>query len=288
MIRHIGFCCMSKVINTKYKTFRLKSFTEQRWNESIYHNLTETEKLIDYCIEKNMKIIRLSSDLIPFATHDITKNFDYLHKYRPMLQFIGQKILQNNIRCSMHPSQIVNLGSPNIDVVKMSIKELIYHYNLLKTMGLKEFDIIIHVGGTYGDKKEAMKRFIKVFNKLPEQLKQHIVLENDDKSYTIHDVMVIYKYCKMPIVLDIHHHYCNPSTKLDLETVFQTWHDKIPKIHISSPKSNTEPRSHADYIDYDYIKSFIEPSQQYTFDIMVEAKAKDLAVYQLQKDLNKN
>ena len=193
------------------------------------------------------------------------------------------------MRCSMHPSQIVNINSPNKDVVKSSVKDLIYHYNILNSMRLEmndDFNIIIHVGGVYGDKVEAMKRFIKVFNKLPEQLRNHIVLENDDKSYTINDVMEIHKYTGLKIVLDIHHMYCcNNGSELDLKSVFNTWNGKIPKIHISSPKSDKEFRSHADMIDFNYCREFIKISRDYIYDIMIEAKGKDLAVEKFKKDI---
>jgi UV DNA damage endonuclease len=185
----------------------------------------------------------------------------------------------------MHPSQVVNINSPTEEVVKTSIKDLIYHYNILNNLGVPDFDIIIHVGGVYGDKVAAMKRFIRIFNKLPEQLRNHIVLENDDKSYNINDVMKIHKYCGMPVVLDFHHHVCNNNgLELDLKAVFDTWGNKIPKIHMSSPKSDKEFRSHSEYININSCKNFLKQAEPFTYDIMVEAKGKDNAVEKFKKD----
>ena len=288
-IRNIGFACMSLKCNTKYKTFRLANFNEHKLYQTVLHNIKETERTIRQCSIDGIKMFRLSSDIVPFATHEVVKGIDFMSWIRNDLKNIGKLCKDNEIRFSMHPSQIVNINSPSKDVVKASIKDLIYHYNILNSMRLEmddDFNIIIHVGGMYGDKVEAIKRFIKVFNKLPEQLRNHIVLENDDKSYTINDVMEIHKYTGVKIVLDIHHMYCNNDiSELDLKSVFDTWGGKIPKIHISSPKSDKEFRSHADVIDFDYCKEFLKQAEGYEFDVMLECKNKDLAVDKFKKDL---
>jgi UV DNA damage endonuclease len=283
MIRHVGFACMSKNISTKYKTFRLASFTEQRWYDTIYHNINETEKLIDYCISSNIKMVRLSSDIIPFATHEVTKGLDYLNRYKTMLKSIGNKINQNDIRISIHPNQCCVLNSPSQDVAKASVKDLIYHYNLLNTMGVKG-DLIIHVGGVYGDKVSAINRFIKIYNKLPEQLRNVICLENDDKSYTIDDVLYINEQTGVKICMDLHHAYCMDTFNIDFEKVIKTWGNLVPKLHVSSPKSLQEFRSHADMIDFDYIKDFFMQNKDYTFDVMIESKNKDIAVFKFIED----
>jgi len=285
-IRNIGFACMSLKCNTKYKTFRLANFNENRLYQTVTHNIKEIERTIRQCIIDDIKMFRLSSDIVPFATHDVSKGIDYMSWIRNDLKRIGELCKDNGIRCSMHPSQVVNINSPSKDVVKYSIKDLIYHYNILNSMRLNDFNIVIHVGGVYGEKVEAKKRFIRVFNKLPEQLKNHIVLENDDKSYIINDVMKIHNHTGVKVVLDIHHHICcNDGSELDLKSVFNTWNGKCPKIHISSPKSNKEFRSHADIIDFDYCKEFLKQAEGYEFDVMIEAKGKDLAVDKFKKDL---
>ena len=289
MINNIGFACMSKRIDTKYKTLRLSNFTEQRWNECIMHNINETSKLIDYCIENNYKMVRLSSDIIPFATHEVTDQLDWMRKYHKEFQAIGKKIKDNSIRISLHPSQMCVINSNNPEVVKNSFKDLVYHSNIFNLMGV-DGDILLHVGGVYDDKNAAMKRFIRSFKKLPIRVQNRLVIENDDKSYNINDVLIISKYTGIPVVLDIHHQYCTDcSMDVNLDRIFSTWNNRgrSPKIHLSSPRSDDKFRSHADFIDYEYYKDFMYKlhSIGYNVDIMVEAKQKDLAVIQLKHDL---
>lgn len=291
MIRNIGFACMSQKCNTKYNTFRLASFSNERLYSTIIHNVQETERTLKQCIADDCHMFRLSSELVPFASHEVIKGIKYLDWINLDSKRIGKLAKDNNIRLSMHPSQVVNINSPYEEVVKTSVKDLIYHYNMLNTIGVKG-NIVIHVGGVYGDKTSAMKRFITVFKKLPESLQNSIVLENDDKSYTITDVMKIHDYTGVKIVLDLHHHYCNnDGSKLDISKVFKTWESQnaIPKIHISSPKSEKEFRSHADMIDFNYVKEFIDQNHnKYLYDIMVEAKSKDIAVDKFKRDLSIN
>jgi len=280
MIRNIGFACMSKKCNTKHQTFRLASFSEYRLKQAITHNLKETERTIQHCISEGIKLFRLSSDLIPFATHDIMKDIDYMSWIQSDLKRIGGIVKNNNMLLSMHPSQMCCINSNKEDVVNNSIKDLMYHYDILNSMGLDSFNIIIHVGGVYGNKPEAMKRFINVFNSLPVDLRNHILLENDDKSYNISDVMAIHKETGVRVVFDYHHHVCNnDGIELDLEAIFATCGiGNVPKIHLSSPKSIKEFRSHSDMIDYKYCREFFDKYNGLEFDVMIEAKDKDLAV----------
>ena len=289
MIRHVGFACMSKKCNTKYQIFRLASFSEYRLKQTIAHNLKETERTIQHCISEGIKLFRISSDLVTFVTHEIMKDIDYMSWMQSDLKRIGDIAKNNNMILSMHPSQMCVLSSNKDEVVNNSIKDLIYHYDILNAMGLDDFNIIIHAGGVYGNKSEAMKRFINVFNSLPLELRNHILLENDDKSYTVSDVMRIHRETGVRAVLDIHHMYCNnDGTELDLEAIFATWKDgRVPKIHLSSPKSIEAFRSHSDMIDYEYCRDLFEKYNGLEFDVMLEAKDKDLAVDKFIEDYRK-
>ncbi len=153
--------------------------------------------------------------------------------------------------------------------------------------------INIHIGGAYGDKKETLQRFHQNLTSLPHEIKAVMTLENDDKTYTVEETLTACQQENIPMVLDIHHHEANPSElPLDqyLESIFQTWdsRDLVPKIHISSPKSDKAFRSHSDLVDVHFIESFFKSLKKLdqNVDFMIEAKHKDLAMLKLIEDLS--
>ena len=146
----------------------------------------------------------------------------------------------------------------------------------------------MHVGGAYLDKIKSMRIFIDNFNDLPAHLRDRIILENDDKIYTARDVLGICQYLGIPMVLDVHHHYCNNDNddiKNYLPSIFDTWNGQIlpPKVHISSPKGIGNFRSHADNIDLAVFLEFLQNAKAVDrdFDVMIEAKNKDVALFNL-------
>jgi UV DNA damage endonuclease len=149
--------------------------------------------------------------------------------------------------------------------------------------------INIHGGGAYGDKCSALARLVEQVSSLPEPVRNRLTLENDDHTYTVQDLFPICEKLSIPLVYDVHHHRCNPdglSLTEATEICLQSWRQlkREPFFHISSPKHgwNGKPKPHADYIDID---DFPREWVQLDATIDVEAKAKELAVVKLQKEL---
>ena len=92
--------------------------------------------------------------------------------------------------------------------------------------------------------------------------------------------------------MDYHHYLCNNNgEKVEdyLKRIFNTWKNKTPKIHFSSPKNNSKKdfRSHNDYIDSNKFINFLEilKKENRNVDIMLEAKMKDEALSRLVREL---
>lgn len=300
MIIRLGYACLSKTIDittsktisyTNYLKINNKNKQNQKLDELIKSNLDSLDKLIDYNIKNNIHFFRLSSALIPLATLK-SIDFDYIKPYLKIYQKIGLKIKNNNMRVDFHPDQFTVLNSTKKEVIENSIISLNYHYSILKALNIQNPTIILHVGSSVFGKDNSIKRFINNFNKLPENLKESIVIENDDKTYNILDVLDLCKKIDVPFVLDYHHHICN-NTGIEIEKyyedIFSTWKERTPKIHFSSPKNKIkkEIRSHHDYINSDDFISFIETIKclNTNLDIMIEAKAKDEALFKLVREL---
>lgn len=296
MIIRLGYVALSKTIDiTSSKTITytnfIKDYNYNKIYEIINENLNNLEEILKYNISNNIHFYRLTSKLIPLATHkDI--NFDYITPFKDKFNKIGNLINKYNLRIDVHPDQFNVLNSVSKDIVDNTIKSLEYHYKILETLNIKDKIIILHVGGNTFGKDKSITRFINNFNKLPDYLKRCIVIENDDKIFNIKDCLYISNKLNIPVVLDYHHYICNneeEDIKDYIKEIFNTWKEKTPKIHFSSPKGNMKKdfRSHHDYINYIDFIEFIDKIKfiDTNFDIMIEAKAKDEALFKLVRQL---
>jgi UV DNA damage endonuclease len=159
-------------------------------------------------------------------------------------------------------------------------------------MNLPEGKMVLHIGSGQQGKQAAMNRFIENFWQCPKEIASRLILENDDKIFTAKDVLTICKEIHTPMVLDIHHHICHDEDieiGEILEDIFDTWKDEMlpPKMHISSPREREKDRRHADFIHPDDFISLVElcKSINRDFDVMLEAKQKEVALYQLIRDI---
>ncbi|MDW7672386.1 MAG: UV DNA damage repair endonuclease UvsE, partial [Bacillota bacterium] len=204
-------------------------------------------------------------------------------------QEIKQFAARRRMRLSMHPGQYTLLNSPREDVVHRSIEDLVYHQQMAERLGVT--DLIIHVGGLYGNRKEALDRWTRVYQGLPTAIRQRLRLENDEKLFSIEDVLLLAETTGIPAVLDLHHHRILPSldTVEALRRVFQTWKGiDDPKLHLSSGKSSRlDPRHHEFIHPEDYNETVVllaeaTGSAHQRIYLMLEAKQKEQAVIRLQ------
>lgn len=273
----IGYACINWGL-CKPKTFRLNSFSKERFHETVKHNIECLKKTLEWNVANGFFFFRVSSDLIPFASHPIN-TIDWRNYYNTELELIGKFIKKNNIRISMHPDQFVVINSLREDVVIKSFKDLEWHCKLLDSMGLDNSSKIqIHVGGVYGDKVAAVERFIKNYNTLPKIIKERLVIENDEISYSLQDALKINKAIKIPVIFDVFHHSIlnnGESLKDALEAASETWNKKDGIMMIDYSTGDT--RRHDDSINMKKFKFFIEEIKGYhiDFDIMLEIRDKE-------------
>lgn len=280
----IGYACLTVgVKETGFRTCIMKNATEEKLLEIIEHNLNSLENIIDYNIKNNVKLFRISSDLIPFGSSDINM-ISWWDYFQSKLSLIGKKIKDSGIRISMHPGQYTILNSPKEDVVRKAIEDLNYHNRVLTSLEANSQNkIILHIGGVYGDKEEAIKRFIHNFGLLSDGIKERLVIENDDKSYNIDEVLKIGKKLNIPVVYDnLHNEILSfDNTKDDyywINECSKTWkkEDGVQKIHYSQQNHDKRPGAHSTTIGIEKFKGFIDKLDQ-DIDIMLEVKDKNLS-----------
>jgi UV DNA damage endonuclease len=257
-------------------------------------NFTNTKRMIHYNIAHGIPLYRMSSSVVPLATHP-EAGWDFITPYRPLLEEIGTLVKKNNIRTSLHPNQFTLFTSDRDKVTDNAVKDLQYHYDIFKAMKLEENAVInIHVGGAYGDKEKAIKRFDENFLKIPKEIVKVITLENDDKTYTTEETLRVCQKQGVKMVFDYHHHMANPcETPLEklLPEIYETWSSSpyVPKLHMSSPRSEKMYRAHSEYVDLEYFEPLLKVLKELgqDVDIMIEAKGKDKAVLKLMDQLEK-
>lgn len=290
----LGYVALSKALEDvttsstiTYTNYINKNYNTSKLLEITKNNLDSLYEIIKYNVKNNFHFYRLTSKLVPLATHDKV-DFDYITPFLDEYKKIGKLINDNNIRVDTHPDQYTVLNSMDSKIVKNTVEILEYHYKIMDALGIKDKIIILHVGSSACGKKASITRFINNFNKLPDHIKKCIAVENDDKVYNIKDVLELCHKINVPMVLDYHHFICN-NEKEDindyLKEIIDTWCEKLPKMHFSSPKSKLkkEFRSHSDYINKECFIEFINilKMQDKDIDIMLEAKAKDDAISRL-------
>jgi len=302
----LGLCCMNITLKKQkppvYAARRMMVKTIDKLGieelkKRITCNLHDLLKMMEWNESNGIRVFRLSSELFPHKTNPKVPDYDY-DFVKEELKIIGQYAIDKGHRLTFHPGQHNNLGTPRLQVLKKTFHDLKHHADILNLMGLdyetngRNSVMVIHGGGVYGDKPGAIKRWVRNYNLLPKNIKQRLVLENCEHSYSIVDCLYIHNQCGIPVVLDTHHFDC--YCKLHPEEIFKspgdyipdilnTWKEKDikPKFHVSEQGSG-KIGHHSDYIDIlpEYL---LEIPEKYGvhIDIMIEAKMKELTIHQL-------
>ncbi|MFL6558795.1 MAG: UV DNA damage repair endonuclease UvsE [Bacillus sp. (in: firmicutes)] len=277
---------------------RYQQLSPQERADKLLHvtkqNLDHTLRMLYYNLGHEIELYRLSSSIVPLATHPEVR-WDFKTPFQKEWQEIGELVKKKQLRVSFHPNQFTLFTSPQTKITENAVIDMSYHYQMFEAMGLEQQGLInIHIGGAYGDKQKTLPRFHQNLTLLPAPIKRVMTLENDDKTYNAEETLAACEIETIPFVFDYHHHMANLSeTALEdlLPRIFQTWEHAphIPKVHISSPKNEKEFRSHADFVDPDFIMPFLKLLRELGEDIdfMIEAKAKDQAALKLIEDLSR-
>lgn len=291
---NIGFACLANGLkHSDYKTIRKANLTDEKLKDIISYNLDSLKNIINYNIKNNIKLFRISSDLIPFGSSPVNKiNWETI--FRDKFKVIADKIKFGNIRVSMHPGQYTVLNSPNDEVVKRAIADLDYHAKILE---LLETDfsskLVLHIGGIYGDKDGAIKRFIKNFSRLSDNVRKRLVIENDDRSFNILDVLKIGEQINIPVIFDNLHHEINPPQikKTDQEWInlckltFKS-EDGRQKIHYSQQDVSKQIGAHSKTINPEKFLTWFKTINSENIDIMLEVKDKNISAIKISDCLN--
>ena len=259
--------------------------------ERIKLNFKNFQKVLKYNYDNKIKFYRMTHTMFPLLTHP-NVNISYKKIFKDDFKKLKETISKYNIRIDTHPDEFCLLTSEKNDVTSNSIKILKFHLEIFKLLGING-RCVLHIGSSKPTKEEALDRFKINYNKLPIELKNLIILENDDKTYTVTDTLLISEELNIPMVLDYHHFICNhlKNEKIDklLPRIIKTWENTNlnPKMHFSCSLSTKQKRNHSTYISYNSFIKFLKLLKPLNtdIDIMLEAKGKDEALFRLVRQL---
>jgi len=300
MSLNLGYACINMNLSEKgistnrgmiKKTFLTKG--KDYAADLALKNLEDLKTIIKWNSENGIFIYRMSSCLFPWMSE---YDFKDLYNYDAILKSckeIGKLASDHGQRLSFHPGHFDILATSNPDVLRRTVLDLNQHAQIMDMMELREDGyntINIHVGGAYGDKASALKRFCENFGLLQLSARKRLTVENDDKAsmYSVNDLYNgVYKEIKIPIIFDFHHHrMCDGglTERAALQLAASTWPSGIrPLTHYSSSKklnedSSVNHQAHAEYL-YEQVNTY-----GLDIDIELEAKAKELALVKYRKD----
>jgi UV DNA damage endonuclease len=291
----------------------LPSHDARRWQSEphLRHSLEFLRAIFDYLQDQEIGMYRMTASLAPYATHpDLPQFWNQVEECAAELAELGALAAERDLRLSTHPGQYIVLNSEDEQVRDGAIRDLELQAELFDAMGLPpESVVVLHVGGVAGGVQAGLDRFEAGFERLSERARARLVIENDDRTFALCDVLGLAERVGRPVVWDILHHHCNDPERIPdreaLEKALATWPAGVrPKIHYSTPKTAVEERkkrvgrrverslllpqlrAHADVIDPIGFEHFLnETAAGLEFDCMLEAKAKDLAVLRLRDQL---
>lgn len=295
---------------------QLKSHDARRWqsNPHLKVSLEAIDRVLDWLDAQDIRMYRMSSDIAPYVTHpDMPQFHGMIRESDAELAAAGAKARRLGIRLSFHPSQYVVINSPDPVLVAKSVADLAAQSEMLDRMRLgPEAVVVLHVGGVYEDRATSLRRWIDTWGRLPEHVRRRLVLEHDDLRFSAADTLAAHAATGVRLVFDHQHFWClNPERlplRPTLERMLATWRPSgaRPKVHFSSPRTDLVPvrrrnpatgrmrnvvalpvaSAHADLVDPFALAGFLrDAAAGLDFDLMLEAKAKDLALARLRDQL---
>lgn len=295
---NLSLCCISKTLSDNGQSFRSMTYTQfaklprnaaiQELSERILHNFKMTLNTIRFCQLNNIQGYRLSSSLAPVLTHkDVMLRIADLPNYANIVsvcESIKQLLRSHPIRLSAHPSEYITLSSSNQDCINNSILDLQQHAEIFDLLDLPQdyrSPLNIHVRQETAEPQKLADKVLSVYDSLPDNIRQRLVLENNDNAKGVWGIKNLIKYFynsrKIPVTYDSLHHsilHDDLSAEEAFNLAYDTW-PTTPLFHYSEGIDGT--RKHAD-MPASIPNSF---GRDVYWD--TELKFKDLAIFRIRE-----
>jgi UV DNA damage endonuclease len=288
-----------------------RAVAEEKLWDLVKQNIEATRLLVERVgsLNENLRMVRLSSDILPVYTEP---SWSYFYRSSDVRDFcarhfarVGDIARQNRVRLSFHPGQFCVLASADPGIVERSIEEFEYHADMARWMGygktFQDFKINVHISGRQGP-----QGIRAAYARLSPEARNCITIENEEITHGLDDCLTISDV--VPIVLDIHHHWCREGEYISpddvrVKRVIDSWRGLRPVCHysvsreehvgqypadqlleyhtlIKSGLNRQKLRAHSDFYWNRAVNRWALTFNEH-FDIMCESKAKNLASFAL-------
>ncbi len=294
---HLGLCCVNTHLRAQKppvfcsRSCTRKTFTLEKAKELALQNVRDISTMIEWNERNHIHCFRLSSDMFPHFTDTETEGYTIDFAHDELLR-AGQLAQKYNQRIVMHPGQYNQVGAKSANVYAQTVHDLQHHADILDAMQIDPNGVlIVHGGGTYGDKSATIRRWMEQFDDLPQAVKRRLVLENCEKGYSTQDCLFISDETGIPVVFDFHHYHCysllHPDLPQDpiadlLPEVVETWGSRQPLMHVSE-QGEGRIGHHSDFIENlpQELLDYLHVHPEVHIDLEIEAKMKEQAIFKL-------
>jgi len=292
----------------------LRPYDARRWQHHphLTVSLAYLRDILAYLYRRHISLYRMASDLAPYLTHpDFPEFHRQVEESLPELAHVGELARTFGIRLTFHAPSHVVLSTPRPEHLQHGVETLTGLTRILDAMGMgSESIIVLHVGGGYEHPARALDRFCAHVEALPPDVRRRLALEHDGTTFDLLDVMRAHERTGLPIVFDLLHHRLLNRQHLPLDEALSlalgTWPAGVrPKVHLASPSTSARrverrnpvtgkryttvhpplPNQHSDFVHpFDAI-ALLDAIGDRDVDVMVEARAHDVAVARLHLDI---
>jgi UV DNA damage endonuclease len=260
-----------------------------------------------YLAERQVRCYRLPDDLISADAHGAAWQQE-LHACQPLLDDLASLAQAHAIRMTMHVPLYAVLATPDDAVATRAFATIGARAALLDALGCgADGTLVVHAGGAYGDDRAARERFAMRWEALPEVVRRRVAIEPDEDCFDLAALLPLHQMTGAPIVFDMLHFQLHNPLRISLEAALglalATWPPGVrPKVHVSTQRTEAHMRAardgraqqvvpprhgqHADFVNpFEFVTLLQAARGLPAFDIMLEAKAGDLALLRLREDV---
>ena len=294
---------------------QLKSHDSRRWQNQphLSVSLAYLRDILLFLQDAGIGMYRMQSDLAPYvANPDLPQFRHQVAECQAELGHVGLLARDLGIRLSFHAHPYAVLNAEDESIVERTILALDALTQMLDAMELDQRAVVvIHAGGVYGDREASLERLVRRCQGLPERIRSRLALENDERRFSLTDCHRVHRETGIRLVFDrLHFLLNNPdhlTVRQGIQMALATWPAGVtPKVHYSSPRTEIKTipegaaethaevervraalwRNHSDYINpFEFVDFLRQAKGLRDFDVMLEAKAKDLATLRLRMDV---